>query len=193
MSKILQSIAFWLILLATLLLYLALGIYGIFIILYAITPAPILVWTSIVGKDIYNAVVQVALIAFVLWWIRRELERQNWARAEAWFVAALVYPWQTFALRLVLKRTTGATKSIFWRTLWTLVWTSCLVALARVPLAVAAGLIDGSYLTQNWFPSITSLASGGVTMPIVLVGPNFIVSLVAEAIYRAKHVKVQAP
>jgi hypothetical protein len=182
MLKILRSIAFGVVLLAALFTILALNIYGIFALLYAATPAPIVVWTSFASKDFANAGVYVALIVFAFWWINRDLARQNCTRAEVWFIAALVYPWQAFSLRLVLKRTTGATKSIFWSTLWTLLWTSSVIALARVPLAVAAGLIDGSYLGPSWSTNISSLASSGLSMPIIkpAESPNILNELGSE-------------
>jgi hypothetical protein len=191
MTKILRSIAFCVVLLAAVFMILPFDIYRIFMLLYGITPAPIVVWTSLAGKDPNNAVVYVALIAFAIWWIRPDLARQDWAGAQAWFVAAFVFPWQALSLRLVLKGTTDATKSIFWRTLWTLLWTSSAIALARIPLAVAAGLIDGSYLRPYWFEGISSLASSGISMPIALLAPSFILSLIADAKFRSKRKKVQ--
>jgi hypothetical protein len=75
--------------------------------------------------------------------------------------------------------------------LWTLLWTSSAIALARIPLAVAAGLIDGSYLRPYWFEGISSLASSGISMPIALLAPSFILSLIADAKFRSKRKKVQ--
>jgi hypothetical protein len=190
MLKILRSIAFGVVLLAALLVTWALNIYGMFAFLYAATPAPIVVCSSFASKQFANAAVDVASIVFACWWISRDLARQNWTRAEVWFIAALVYPWQAFSLRLVLKRTTDATKSIFWSTLWTLLWTSSVLALARLPLALGAGLIDGSYLT-TWPTIISSLAASGLTMPVMFLAPIVIFSLIADAIYRLKRRKVQ--